>query len=94
MKAGQLNTNAIFRLSHGYRFQWEPGQQRHVLLYPEGMVQLNETAAAILSFCDGKHSVADILERVTQEFDATDYSDDIKEFLGEAYGRGWLRLVE
>ena len=31
----------------GYRFQYEPAQKGHVLLYPEGMIKLNESASAI-----------------------------------------------
>ena len=31
------------------RLQWEPAQEAHVLLYPEGMVKLNGSAGAILS---------------------------------------------
>ncbi|MFX5622761.1 pyrroloquinoline quinone biosynthesis peptide chaperone PqqD, partial [Acinetobacter baumannii] len=30
------------------RLQWEEAQQAWVLLYPEGMVTLNDSAAAIL----------------------------------------------
>ena len=40
-------------IAHGLRLQWEPAQEAHVLLYPEGMVKLNGSAAAILSRCDG-----------------------------------------
>ena len=29
------------RLGNLFRFQWEPAQQCHVLLYPEGMVKRN-----------------------------------------------------
>lgn len=29
----------------GYRFQYEPAQKGHVLLYPEGMIKLNDSAA-------------------------------------------------
>ncbi|HQE41111.1 MAG TPA: pyrroloquinoline quinone biosynthesis peptide chaperone PqqD, partial [Zoogloea sp.] len=35
-----------------FRFQWEPAQQAHVLLYPEGMVKLNQSAGEILKRCD------------------------------------------
>ena len=31
----------------GYRFQYEPAQKGHVLLYPEGMIKLNDSAALI-----------------------------------------------
>ena len=36
-----------------FRLQWEPAQDAHVLLYPEGMVKLNQSAAEILKRCDG-----------------------------------------
>ena len=32
-------------IAHGMLLQWEPAQDAHVLLYPEGMVKLNGTAA-------------------------------------------------
>ncbi|WP_122301241.1 pyrroloquinoline quinone biosynthesis peptide chaperone PqqD, partial [Pseudomonas syringae] len=28
---------------HGYRFQYEPAQKAHVVLYPEGMIKLNDS---------------------------------------------------
>ncbi len=36
------------RLKKLFRLQWEPAQDAHVLLYPEGMVKLNPSAAQIL----------------------------------------------
>ena len=39
---------AVPRLSHGARLQYEPAQQGWVLLFPEGMVKLNPSAAAPL----------------------------------------------
>ncbi|WP_302789693.1 pyrroloquinoline quinone biosynthesis peptide chaperone PqqD, partial [Escherichia coli] len=35
----------VFR--RGYRLQWEQVQNSHVILYPEGMAKLNDSAAAI-----------------------------------------------
>ena len=32
----------------GYRYQYEPAQKGHVLLYPEGMIKLNASAGQIL----------------------------------------------
>jgi len=34
----------------GYRYQYEPAQKGHVLLYPEGMIKLNESAALDAQF--------------------------------------------
>jgi pyrroloquinoline quinone biosynthesis protein D len=46
------------RLSKRARLQWDPVRQRQVVLLPEGVLVLNETAAAILTLCDGQRSVA------------------------------------
>jgi len=41
------------RIGRGLRLQWEPAQDAHVLLYPEGMVKLNQSAGEIMRRCDG-----------------------------------------
>ena len=38
----------------GYRYQYEPAQKGHVLLYPEGMIKLNDSAALIGGLIGGK----------------------------------------
>ena len=43
-----LTAASIPRIGHGFRLQWEPAQESHVLLYPEGMVKLNQSAGEIL----------------------------------------------
>ena len=48
MSERKFNDNSVPVLALGYRFQWEPAQDCHVLLYPEGMVKLNPAAAEIL----------------------------------------------
>ena len=57
------------RLRPGYRLQWEPAQQAHVLLYPEGMVKLNDSAGAIASLIDGRRSVAAIVAELDYQPD-------------------------
>ncbi|WP_404365110.1 pyrroloquinoline quinone biosynthesis peptide chaperone PqqD [Marinobacter sp.] len=84
----------IPRLRPGFRFQWEPAQDAHVLLYPEGMVKLNDSAAAILSEIDGKSRVAEIVSRLEQRFpDAGALDGDITEFLEEARQKDWIILA-
>ncbi len=87
----ELTPTLIPQLAAGYRFQWEEVQQCHVLLYPEGMVQLNDTAAAILSFCDGKRNVAEVVAALEQEYEAEGLYDDVAEFLAAAVDNGWVR---
>lgn len=83
--------DAKLALAPGYRFQWEPVQDCHVLLYPEGMVQLNETAAAILSFCDGQRNVLRVIADLETEYEAEGLREDVLSFLAEAVERGWVR---
>lgn len=87
----QLDFMAAPRLAAGYRFQWEEAQQNHVLLYPEGMVQLSDTAAAVLSLCDGKRTVQAIVAELEEEYETEGLDEDVADFLTEAQAQGWIR---
>ncbi len=78
---------AINRL---YRFQWEPAQQAHVLLYPEGMVKLNQSAGEILKRCDGTRDVAAIVADLEATFNATGLTADVEAFLQMAEAQNWI----
>lgn len=78
------------KLSKLFRLQWEPAQNAYVLLYPEGMVKLNQSAAEILKRCDGNTAVAAIVADLEQTFEAGNLGEEVQNFLGEAYERGWL----
>ena len=77
-------------LSRVFRMQWEETQNNYVLLYPEGMVKLNGSAAEILKRCDGQRSVAAIVADLEQAFGASGLQDDVDDFLRAAHERGWL----
>lgn len=79
------------RLSAGFRLQFEAVQQAWVLLYPEGMVQLNDSAGAILGHCDGIRSIADIVAQLEAEFDTTALGPEVTDFLRHAAAQGWIR---
>lgn len=85
---------SVFRLRRGFRFQWEPAQQCHVLLYPEGMVKLNDSAGAILNQVDGQRSVGEIVSALEQTFpSAGALTNDVCEFLENARNQHWLELL-
>ena len=85
-------TSAIPSFSTGYRLQWETAQDCHVLLYPEGMVQLNGPAAPILQQVDGQRDIAAIITALEQAFEQTELSADVIEFIDTARQRGWLHV--
>jgi len=89
-----LSGSARPAIAHGMRLQWEPAQEAHVLLYPEGMVKLNGSAGAILQRCDGVRTVAEIIADLERAFGAANLTDDVTAFVELALERRWLELRE
>lgn len=79
-------------LGRGLRFQWEPAQQAHVLLYPEGMIKLNGSAGEIMKRCDGTRTVADITAELERTFAAQGLAKDVEAFVAMAVDKRWLEL--
>ncbi|MFK3771772.1 pyrroloquinoline quinone biosynthesis peptide chaperone PqqD [Pseudomonas sp. NPDC089406] len=78
----------------GYRFQYEPAQKGHVLLYPEGMIKLNDSAGLIGGLIDGQRSVAAIIDVLQQQFpDVPEVADDIEQFMEVACAEHWISLA-
>lgn len=78
------------KLARHFRMQWEEAQQCHVLLYPEGMVRLNQSASEILKRCDGIRTVDEIIADLETAFAATGLHDDVLAFVEMALQNGWL----
>ncbi len=78
------------RVGAGFRLQWEPAQDSHVLLYPEGMVKLNGSAGEIMKRCDGQRTIAAIVQELEQAFAATGLEGDVLAFAEMAATRRWL----
>jgi pyrroloquinoline quinone biosynthesis protein D len=89
-----VNESAVPVVGHGFRLQWEPAQEAHVLLYPEGMVKLNNSAAAIMTRCDGVRTVADIVADIERTYGVTGLAADVGAFVAMARGNGWVELRE
>ncbi|QGW19800.1 pyrroloquinoline quinone biosynthesis peptide chaperone PqqD [Pseudomonas sp.] len=80
-------------LRRGFRFQFEPAQQCHVLLYPEGMIKLNDSASEILKRVDGARTVGGIVADLQVSFPAAEgIAEDILAFLEVAVERFWIEL--
>jgi len=84
----------IPKLNAMFRFQWEEAQNCHVLLYPEGMIKLNDSAGAILSEVNGEQNCAAIIQALETRFpDAGELGPDVLEFLAIAHEQNWVRYV-
>lgn len=85
-----LNTTQP-RVGKGFRLQWEPVQDCHVLLYPEGMVKLNGSAGEIMKRCDGVSSIAMIAANIEQTFALQGLEPDVVAFVELAGKQQWLK---
>jgi pyrroloquinoline quinone biosynthesis protein D len=78
------------RIGTGFRLQWEPVQNCHVLLYPEGMVKLNASAGEIMMRCDGARSVDAIVADLEQTHSLQGVKPDVLAFVELAGKQRWL----
>jgi pyrroloquinoline quinone biosynthesis protein D len=78
------------RIGRGFRLQWEAVQDCFVLLYPEGMVKLNQSGGEILKRCDGTRSVAQIVGELEQAFGMQGLQGDVLAFMEIAGKQRWL----
>ena len=78
------------KLSRRFRLQYEEAQTRWVLLYPEGMVQLNPSAAEILKRCDGERTMGAIVHELEAAFNAQGIAPQVSSLLEEGQRRGWI----
>lgn len=84
-------SDSWFSLNPLYRLQYEPAQKAHVLLFPEGMIQLNEPATEILQLCADKTNAEKITHQLQKKFpDAETLAEDVAEFLVDAFAENWL----
>jgi pyrroloquinoline quinone biosynthesis protein D len=88
-----LSTDTQPRIGPGFRLQWEPVQNCHVLLYPEGMVKLNGSAGEIMKRCDGQRNVGDIVADLELAFSANGLQGDVLAFVEMAGKQRWLAWV-
>lgn len=89
-----MHKEKLLAINSHFQLQWEEKQNSYVLLYPEGMVQLNQSAGEILNLCDGKNSCETITSTLEKKFDISGLSSDVEEFLEDAMNRKWVEYNE
>ncbi|MEQ1402764.1 pyrroloquinoline quinone biosynthesis peptide chaperone PqqD [Acinetobacter baumannii] len=94
MNKEQFDVNLVPTWRHGYRFQFEPAQNGFVILYPEGMIKLNESAGAIGQYIDGTNNVSTIIAQLKQQFgDVAEIDNDVIDYMLVAQQQHWIDLV-
>ena len=77
-------------LAPGVRLRVDEVRGRTVLLYPEGALALNATAAAVLELCDGKRTLDEIETELRSRYGGADVRADVKRLLSRIAERGLL----
>ena len=71
------------------RYRWDPLRCQHQLVFPEGILVLNETGAAIVRLCDGR-SLTELLAALAQQFPDAALGGDVRDFLDRLARKGLL----
>ncbi len=56
------------RLASKARLRWDNVEKRHMLVFPEAAMLLNDSAVAILKLCDGERQVEQIVDVLVEQF--------------------------
>ena len=70
--------DSVPRVCRGVRCTYDRTRDSDVVLFPEGVLLVNETAAAVICRCDGTSSVGDIALALADEFDGVRPDDVIE----------------
>jgi coenzyme PQQ biosynthesis protein PqqD len=72
------------------RYRWDQLREQHQLVFPEGMLVLNEAGAAIVRLCDGR-PLAELLPALEKQFPDGHPGEDVPAFLHRLAQKGLLR---
>jgi pyrroloquinoline quinone biosynthesis protein D len=92
MQTPTIDGSAQPTLARGVRLQTDSKTGNSVLLFPEGILELNETAEEIVTRCDGR-TVSEITQALAEEYnvDLEMLGADVRETLADLQRR---RLIE
>ena len=92
MRATTISDSARPTLPKGVRLEIDSTTGNNVLLYPEGIVELNETAHEILSRCDGR-TLSEVISELAEEYEADPnaLAADVRDTLSDLQRR---KLIE
>jgi pyrroloquinoline quinone biosynthesis protein D len=72
------------------RYRWDEIRKQHQLVFPEGVLVLNDSGAAIVQCCDGR-STDELIAAIAALVDEGDPAADVHAFLNRLAGKGLLR---
>jgi pyrroloquinoline quinone biosynthesis protein D len=94
MQTSTIADSAQPTLARGVRLQTDSKSGNNVLLFPEGILELNETAQDILTRCDGR-TVSEIVRALAEEYNADleVLATDVRQTLADLQQRKLIELT-
>jgi len=94
MQTPTIAGSAQPRLARGVRLQTDSKTGNSVLLFPEGVLELNETAQDIVTRCDGR-TVGEVIQTLAEEYEVDPklLAADVREILGDLQRRKLIELA-
>src|SRR4029077_17462309 len=94
MQTPTIADSAQPTLTRGVRLQTDPKTGNSVVLFPEGVLELNETAQEILTRCDGR-TVSEIVQALAEEYnvDLEMLVADVRQTLADLQRRKLIELT-
>ncbi|HEX4224555.1 MAG TPA: pyrroloquinoline quinone biosynthesis peptide chaperone PqqD [Pseudonocardiaceae bacterium] len=86
-----IEPHALPRLRRGVVLRYDRVRERDVLLYPEGVLVLNTTAADIVRRCDGDTSVVEITFALRERYRGVQDAD-VADVLARLAERGMIEV--
>ncbi|HWE30630.1 MAG TPA: pyrroloquinoline quinone biosynthesis peptide chaperone PqqD [Polyangia bacterium] len=82
------------RLASKARLKWDRHANKHMLLYPEHGLILNDSAASIVQLCDGQSTIADIVNALADQSGGAreQVETDVIAFVSTMRERGLMTL--
>lgn len=84
-----IDLDFVPKLAKKARLRFDRHSGKHMLMYPERGLELNESAAAIVKRCDGTKTVGAIVEELRAETGA-DVRDDVVAIIDGLRKKGLL----
>jgi coenzyme PQQ biosynthesis protein PqqD len=75
------------------RYRWDKIREQHQVVYPEGVLVLNETGSHIVKLLDGR-STEELIADLSKLFGGADVGPDVLDYLEGLYNHGLLTDVD
>jgi pyrroloquinoline quinone biosynthesis protein D len=89
----ELADNARPQLADKARLKWDAVRKKYLLLFPEGVLVLNNTAHDVLALCDGSRDIAEIVKNLRELYHADGIDGDVKEILRRLVEKNLVKLA-